>query len=104
MMSLIRTFVPITMLLAATAAQAGDAGKGQDLARSACARCHLIGPGETSGADTAPPFRDVAKNPAWQDVARLMAHLADPHPAMPGFSMSRAEASNLVAYLATLRE
>ena len=101
---LIRPILMVVMLAAASAAQAGDAAKGRATAEEFCVRCHVVDPAQTSGSDTAPPFRDVAKNPAWTDAARLMAQLADPHPAMPGFTLSRQEVSNLIAYLATLRE
>jgi len=50
----------------------------------------------------APPFATIARKPDF-DAARLTFFLLDPHPKMPDMALSRAEAADLAAYIATLR-
>lgn len=84
-------------------ALAGDVETGHQLARQWCAGCHLIGPGEkTSSADTAPPFTEIAKDPA-ETEERLKGWLNQPHPAMPDLMLSREQNDDLVTYLLSLR-
>jgi mono/diheme cytochrome c family protein len=50
----------------------------------------------------APTFASVAKRPGF-DAARIAFFLLDPHPKMPNMALSRDEAADIAAYLATLK-
>ena len=54
-------------------------------------------------ADVPPPFANVAQRPDF-DVNRLAFFLLDPHPVMPNMGLSRSEATDLAAYIASLRK
>ena len=77
----------------------GDPVSGKDIARSSCARCHLVDGGRTR--DAAPPLRAIAREPSWTED-RLAAFLAKPHGGMRGFSVSRQDIDDLVAYIRSL--
>ena len=49
----------------------------------------------------APPFATIAKRPDF-DVSRLAFFLLDPHPKMPNMSLTRTEAADIAAYIASL--
>jgi hypothetical protein len=49
----------------------------------------------------ASPFASVASRSNF-DPARLALFLLDPHPKMPNMSLTRIEAGDLAAYIATL--
>jgi hypothetical protein len=55
-----------------------------------------------STTDQAPTFASIAKTPGF-DAARIALFLLDPHPKMPDMELSRAEAGDLSAYIATLK-
>ena len=48
------------------------------------------------------PFREIAKRPDF-DAAKLAFFLLNPHPVMPNMGLSRLEAADLAAYIATLK-
>jgi mono/diheme cytochrome c family protein len=92
------------LLAAATAAPsafAADAYHGERLARRWCEPCHVVASDQRQATGEAPPFATIAKQPNF-DPARLALFLLDPHPKMPDMSLTRAEASDLAAYIATL--
>ena len=78
---------------------ASDPVSGKDIAGRWCARCHLVDGGRAT--DAAPPLRAIAHDANWTDD-RLAAFLAKPHGGMRGFSFSRQEIDNLVAYIRSL--
>ncbi len=92
-------------LLAAAAAMqpalAADARNGERLARRWCEPCHVVASDQRQVTGEAPPFATVARQPNF-DPARLALFLLDPHPKMPDMSLTRNEASDLAAYIATL--
>jgi mono/diheme cytochrome c family protein len=88
--------------LAATPAAAADANNGLRLAQRWCVSCHVIGSGQQGVASEAPPFATVAHRPDF-DAAKIAFFLLDPHPKMPNMGLSRTEAADLAAYIATLR-
>ena len=90
-----------TALLAGPAF-AADAGQGEVLAKRWCATCHVVASGQARGSTQAPPFSEVATTPGF-DAARLALFLLAPHPRMPDMSLSRAEAADLAAYIASQR-
>lgn len=83
------------------AARAADVERGETLARRWCATCHVVGTDQQRPTGEAPPFAVVAKRPDF-DVNRLAFFLLDPHPKMPNMSLTRSEAADLAAYIATL--
>jgi hypothetical protein len=94
------------LLAAATAAPpacAADAYNGGRLARRWCEPCHVVAPDQREVTGEAPPFESVARRPDF-DPARLALFLLDPHPKMPDMSLTRIEAGDLAAYIATLRK
>src|SRR5215475_13834983 len=87
--------------LGGTAANAADANHGQTLARRWCATCHVVAANQRRPTGEAPPFAVIAKRTDF-DATRLTNFLLDPHPKMPNMSLTRTEAADLVAYIATL--
>jgi mono/diheme cytochrome c family protein len=87
---------------ATTAAMAftADAYNGERLARRWCASCHVVASDQRQVTGEAPPFSTIARQPNF-DPARLSLFLLDPHPKMPDMSLTRLEASDLAAYIAT---
>jgi mono/diheme cytochrome c family protein len=92
--------VAASATLAATAAGAADAERGETMARRWCAACHVVAPGQTRGSTQAPPFSAIASKPGF-DAAQLALYLLLPHPRMPDMNMSREEAADLAAYIAS---
>lgn len=81
-------------------AVAGDAANGAAIAKRWCAHCHVTG-NDAAAADAAPPFPAMAADPAYTD-RRLQTWLADPHPPMPDFQLSRRNIDDIVAYIRSL--
>src|SRR5262245_28562855 len=88
--------------LVSAAASAADADHGQALARRWCASCHVVAADQQQPTGEAPPFAVVARRPDF-DAPRLTNFLLDPHPKMPNMSLTRTEAADIVAYIATLK-
>lgn len=82
---------------------AADAGHGQQLAQRWCAGCHAVNADARQTTDIPPPFAAVAQRPDF-DAARLAYFLLNPHPVMPNMGLSRTEATDLAAYIASLRK
>jgi mono/diheme cytochrome c family protein len=78
----------------------GDAEKGEILAQRWCAECHVVSPEQRRANEAAPTFAWIARQPDF-NVFRLVFFLLDPHPKMPTMSLTRQEASDLAAYIAT---
>jgi mono/diheme cytochrome c family protein len=91
----------LTLFAALTnTALAANAGNGERLAKRWCAACHVVASDQTRGNTQAPPFSSVAKKRGF-DAAKLALYLLLPHPRMPDMNMSRNEAADLAAYIAT---
>jgi len=89
--------------LATTPAFAADADNGKRLAHRWCAACHVVSAKQHSATtDQAPPFATIAKIPGF-DAAKVALFLLAPHPKMPDMELSRTEAGDLAAYIATLK-
>jgi mono/diheme cytochrome c family protein len=82
---------------------AGDAENGKVLAQRWCAECHVVSSEQRRASEAAPTFAWVARQPGF-NVFRLAFFLLDPHPKMPNMSLTRQEASDLAAYIATQAE
>jgi mono/diheme cytochrome c family protein len=89
-------------IVAATSAFAADPDHGQTLVKRWCASCHLVAPEQRGSTTEAPPFASVAKRPDF-DEAKVAFFLLDPHPKMPNMQLSRNEASDIAAYISTLK-
>ncbi|HXZ46555.1 MAG TPA: c-type cytochrome [Pseudolabrys sp.] len=79
---------------------AADARRGETLAKRWCANCHIVSVDQQRGTTQAPPFSAVANQPDFNE-GRLAYFLLNPHPKMPDMNLSRSEASDLAAYIAT---
>jgi len=85
----------------AAAAAPAQPARGQKLARHWCASCHIVASDQKGGSDTAPPFATIARKPGF-DGGKIALFLMDPHPKMPDMQLSRDEAKDLGAYIASL--
>jgi mono/diheme cytochrome c family protein len=83
------------------AAQAADAYNGGQIARRWCEPCHVVAGDQQGTTGEAPPFASIAKRPDF-DTGQLAVFLLDPHPKMPNMSLTRIEAGDLAAYIASL--
>ena len=96
-------YLALGAIFAAQAAAAADADNGQRLARRWCESCHVVASNQRRPAtDAAPPFATIARKPDF-DAAKIALFLLDPHPKMPDMGLSRTEAADLAAYIATLK-
>jgi len=80
---------------------AADPRNGEQLARRWCEPCHVAAADQREVAGEAPPFASIATRPGF-DAGRIAMFLLDPHPKMPDMSLTRVEAADLAAYIATL--
>ena len=83
------------------AAMPADPARGEKLARHWCASCHIVANDQNRGADSVPPFATIARKPGF-DGGKIAQFLMDPHPKMPDMQLSRDEAKDLGAYIASL--
>src|SRR5215510_14988764 len=91
----------VATIIGSTAASAADPDHGRTLARRWCATCHVVAANQQRPTGEAPPFAEIAKRTDF-NATRLTNFLLDPHPKMPNMSLTRTEAADLVAYIATL--
>lgn len=91
------------LLLAASPASAADPQHGLDLARQWCAACHVVTDNQLEANADAPPFATVARSRHF-DTRTLIDFLLAPHPKMPEMSLTRGEAGDIAAYIASLRK
>jgi mono/diheme cytochrome c family protein len=86
-------------------AHAADPRNGERLAHRWCEACHVVVVAKAqrpSTTDQAPPFASIANEPGFS-ASKIALFLLDPHPKMPDMSLSRKEAEDLAAYIATLK-
>lgn len=83
-------------------ALAGDPANGERLARRWCSACHVVSNKQIGTVSEATPFPVVAQKPDFSERTVAFFLLA-PHPRMPDMSLTRAEAADLSAYIATLK-
>jgi mono/diheme cytochrome c family protein len=94
--------IPWLALLCAPAGAAGDPIVGKVIAEGWCAACHIVAAEQTSSLKGAPTFPEIAAR-AQSDYAVLEGVLADPHPSMLNFNLSREQIRDLLAYIDSLR-
>jgi mono/diheme cytochrome c family protein len=99
-----RTVILILALILARflteGAIAADARNGETLAKRWCATCHVVASDQKRATGEAPPFSSIGRTPNL-DASRLALFLLLPHPNMPAMTLSRSEASDLAAYIAS---
>ena len=88
--------------LCASAAAAADAQHGKELARQWCAECHLVASDQSRANADVASFASLARRSDFS-AAHLAFFLLDPHPKMPNLALTRVEAADLAAYIATLK-
>jgi mono/diheme cytochrome c family protein len=99
----IATCAVAAFIALAPPAFAADASNGKRLAERWCTGCHLVSPSQSTATDQVPSFASIAKMPDFS-AAKIALFLLDPHPKMPNMSLSRTEAADLAAYIATLKQ
>jgi len=95
-------FIPALAACMTQAALAEDADNGLRLAQRWCASCHVVSSGQKRGSDVTRSFASIAQRPNF-NAEKLAFFLLDPHPIMPNMSLTRNEAQDIAAYIATLR-
>jgi mono/diheme cytochrome c family protein len=82
----------------------GNVRRGRDFAFDNCRPCHVVAPNQrsTTRFSTAPDFRSVANMPSTTPLS-LIVWLTNPHPTMPSLILSPQEASDVIAYIESLR-
>lgn len=104
--SVVRGMAGIAVLAGGAAFAADDAkvSRGAEIARSACAECHAIGPtGRSSKAD-APPFRELGRKYPVEHLEEALAEgVMVGHSAMPRIEMNEADIGAFIAYLKTVQ-
>jgi len=93
----------VAMVLMPLPGRAADAAHGLALAQRWCAACHLVSSGQKQASADVPPFATIAQSPRFN--ARTLAYfLLDPHPKMPDLPLTRAQAEDIAAYIASLKK
>jgi mono/diheme cytochrome c family protein len=99
---LVATCLALATALLPQPGAAADANNGSRLAHRWCEACHVVTPTQRRAViDQAPPFATVAKRPGFS-ASKTAAFLLNPHPKMPDMSLTRSEAADLAAYIASL--
>lgn len=81
-------------------AQQGDAEVGRRLTQNWCTTCHVVDK-EGHGADVGPALPALLGD-GQRTSDEIRGWLADPHPPMPNFDLTRQEIEDIVAYLESL--
>jgi mono/diheme cytochrome c family protein len=93
----------VAIMLTTEVANAADAYNGGQIARRWCEPCHVVAGDQRGTTGEAPPFASIANRPGF-DTGQLALFLLDPHPKMPNMSLTRIEAGDLAAYIASLKK
>jgi len=62
----------------------------------------VVATGQSQASADVPSFASVARRPDF-NADRLAFFLLEPHPKMPNFPLSRSEATDIAAYIGSLR-
>jgi mono/diheme cytochrome c family protein len=99
---IVLTAVLTAMLLSTQSMAAGLPTTGKIIAVKWCASCHKVTDEQNTTMADVPTFAAIAKE--WiENVQPLKSILADPHPIMPNFDLTRNEIDDLLAYIQTQR-
>lgn len=97
------SFIALLATAAAIAgAQAADARNGEQIARRWCAACHLVSTDQRQASTAVATFPAIARAPGFS-AAGVAYFLLAPHPPMPDMALSRREAEDIAAYIASLK-
>ena len=96
-MAVYLTTPPGAAWAATPAAQAG-----LKLAQQYCTECHVVVPSASPGWTDAPSFQTIANRPDWT-VPVLSGFIQKPHMHMLNTGRPQAEASEIAAYIVSLR-
>lgn len=81
-----------------------DPETGKALAERLCTNCHLVGSARQEQANPdVPSFREIANMPE-QTAGAIAGRIMLPKHPMPQIPLTKAELSDLAAYILTLRE
>ena len=82
----------------------GNIHAGRELAQASCSGCHIVAPGRGTlhPPGFAPDFADLANLPSTTGTS-LYAFLRSPHPTMPNLILSDRKASDVIAYILSLK-
>ena len=81
-------------------ALAADTDSGKRLAQQHCSPCHIVEPNQRQELADSPPFETIAQK--YGNAPELIAYaILAPHPRM-NVMLSRREAQDIAAYIATL--
>ena len=95
-----RIIILLAVIFAAQSAVAADADAGKRLAQQHCSPCHIVEPNQRQDVADSPPFETIAQK--FGNAPELIAFaILAPHPRM-NLALSRREAQNIAAYIATL--
>jgi mono/diheme cytochrome c family protein len=90
----------IAAIFTAQCALAADADNGKRIAQARCSPCHVVVPGQREELAHSPPFAAIARKSGFN--ADMLAYsILEPHPRM-NMTVTRAEADDIAAYIATL--
>ena len=95
-----RVAMLLAVVFAAQSAVAADADNGKRLAQQHCSPCHVVEPNQRQEVADSPPFETMAQKFGNAPEFIAFAILA-PHPRM-NVVLSRREAQDIAAYIATL--
>lgn len=99
----VQVLIVAAMGFAGPHAEAADANHGADLAKRWCAACHVVDSTQTQASADVPAFATIARGVDFTPE-KVAFFLLDPHPKMPSFPLSRAEAADIAAYIGSLRK
>jgi mono/diheme cytochrome c family protein len=92
--------LPLLLLLNTPVRAQGDPDAGRELTRRWCTTCHVVDL-EGTGTDAGPPLPALLAGKQ-RSADEIRGWLADPHPPMPNFNLSRQEIEDILAYLESL--
>jgi mono/diheme cytochrome c family protein len=95
-----RVAMLLVVVFAAQSAVAADADSGKRLAQQHCSPCYIVEPNQRQEVADSPPFETIAQK--FGNAPELIAFaILAPHPRM-NVVLSRREAQDIAAYIATL--
>jgi mono/diheme cytochrome c family protein len=100
------TLVALAIAVPAQAAGGPSASevRGRVLVERNCAMCHAVGRVGDSPNPAAPPFRELDRRYAIDDLAEALNEgIITGHPAMPEFRFAPAEVNDLIHYLRSIQ-
>jgi cytochrome c553 len=100
-----RLFVVLLCLTSLiTPALAGNAHQGRQLALRWCAGCHQVSPERPRPATNAPPFAEIPRRTALDELRLALYLMLDKIRRMSGRDLSLGDATDLAAYIMSLRQ